>query len=242
MLHEPNVAAVAALIADPARAAMLAALLDGRALPAGELAHASGVTAQTASSHLSKLLAGGLLSVETEGRHRYYRLAGPHVAQALEHLSTILPATPARRKFLTSEQKELRFVRRCYDHLAGQLGVAVAQSLERRKFIVALPGKRFDITPNGASWLAGIGLDLFTLKPSPHGLARQCLDWTERLHHVGGPLGVEFMHVLCANGWLRRSRETRAMRITPKGYAELKRHLGIDAQRLRERGLEDEAA
>lgn len=242
MLHEPNVAAVAALIADPARAAMLAALLDGRALPAGELAYASGVAAQTASSHLSKLLAGGLLSVETEGRHRYYRLAGPHVAQALEHLSTILPAVPARRKFLTSEQKELRFARRCYDHLAGQLGVAVAQCLERRKFIVALPRKRFEVTPNGASWLAGIGLDLSTLKPSPHGLARQCLDWTERLHHVGGPLGVELTRVLCANGWLRRSRQSRAMRITPKGYAELKRHLGIDAQRLHEQGLEDEAA
>jgi DNA-binding transcriptional ArsR family regulator len=242
MLHEPNVAAVAALIADPARAAMLAALLDGRALPAGELAYASGITAQTASSHLSKLLAGGLLSVETEGRHRYYRLAGPHVAQAIEQLSTILPATPPRRKFLTSEQKELRFARRCYDHLAGQLGVAVAQGLQRRSFIAPVAGKKFDVTPMGAAWFDSIGLDLAALKSSPRGLARQCLDWTERRHHLAGPLGVALMQALCANGWLRRSRESRAVRITPKGHGELKRHLGVDGQRLRELGQESEAA
>lgn len=242
MSHQPNVAAVAALIADPARAAMLAALLDGRTLPAGELAYASGITAQTASSHLSKLLAGGLITVETEGRHRYYRLAGSHVAQAIEHLSTILPPTPVRLKFLSAEQKALRFARRCYDHLAGQLGVAMTQGLQQRQFIVALPGKRFEVTPNGTAWFADIGLDLSGLKPSSRGLARQCLDWTERRHHLAGPLGVEFMRILCAKGWLRRSTESRAMRITPKGYGELKHHLGIDGQRLRELDARSEAA
>src|SRR6185437_8327833 len=134
MLHEPNVAAVAALIADPARAAMLTALLDGKALPAGELAYASGITAQTASSHLAKLLAGGLVAVESEGRHRYYRLAGAQIAQALEQLASIRPAGPVvRRRALSAEAKELRFARCCYDHLAGQIGVAVTQALEERR-------------------------------------------------------------------------------------------------------------
>ena len=242
MSHEPNVAAVASLIADPARAVMLAALLDGRALPAGELAYASGVTAQTASSHLSKLLAGGLLDVEIEGRHRYYRLAGPHVAQAIEQLSTILPSTREKRKFLSSAQKQLRFARRCYDHLAGQLGVAVALGLQERDYIVPTSGKHFDVTPEGAVWFGSIGLDIATLKSSRRGLARQCLDWTERRHHLAGPLGVEFMRVLCANGWLRRSNESRAMRITPKGFSELKRHLGVDGLQVREQGLESRAA
>jgi DNA-binding transcriptional ArsR family regulator len=242
MSHQPNVAAVAALIADPARAAMLAALLDGQALPAGELAYASGITAQTASSHLAKLLSGGLLAVESEGRHRYYRLAGSHVAQAIEHLSTILPAEPARRRHLSSQQKELRFARRCYDHLAGQLGVAVADGLQRRGFIVPTPGKRFELTAAGGEWFTRNGLDLSVLKSSPRGLARQCLDWTERRHHLAGPLGVEFMRVLCSKGWLRQSRDSRAMRITPTGYDELKRQLGVDGQRLRESSLESEAA
>src|SRR6266852_4472743 len=129
--REPNVSTVASLIADPARAAMLSALLDGRALPAGELAHASGVTAQTASSHLSKLLAGGLLALETAGRHRYYRLAGSQVAG--DRMPRCDPGGSARQKKGSerggAEAQKLRYARVCYDHLAGRLGVAVTQGL-----------------------------------------------------------------------------------------------------------------
>lgn len=228
MSDDTNISAVAALIADPARTAMLTILLDGRALPAGELAYAAGVTAQTASSHLSKLLAGGLVTVETEGRHRYYRLAGSLVAQALEHLAAIRPAGPIRRKALSPEGQRLRYARRCYDHLAGQLGVAVAQGLQERGYIVAGPDKRFEPTPAGIAWFAEIGCDVAKLKPSRTGLARQCLDWTERTHHLAGPLGVELMNILCEKGWLRRTRESRAVTVTPNGRMELKRHLGID--------------
>jgi len=228
MSLEPNVAAVAFLIADPARAAMLSALLDGRALPAGELAYASGVTAQTASSHLAKLLEGGFVKVETEGRHRYYRLAGSHVAQALEYLAAIRPTGPVRRVALSAEAKKLRYARRCYDHLAGRLGVAVTQALQERGFIVPAPEKRFDITPNGVAWFASIGLGVTTLRSTRRGLGRQCLDWTERTHHLAGPLGVQFMAVLCESGWLRRSKDSRAVRVTPKGCMEIKRHLGVD--------------
>lgn len=234
MSYELNVSSVASLIADPTRSAMLVALLDGRPLPAGELAYASGVTAQTASAHLARLLAGGLLAVEKEGRHRYYRLAGPHVAQALEHLAAINTEVPLRRKPLSPKARELRFARCCYDHLAGQLGVAVTQGMCSRGFIIAAPEKRFALTPSGIEWFASIGLNTEELKPTRRGLARQCLDWTERRRHLAGPLGVELLNVLCARGWLRRSKESRSVRITPEGHTELKRQLGVDGHSLRE--------
>jgi DNA-binding transcriptional ArsR family regulator len=224
----PSFSATAFLIADPARAAMLTALLDGRALPAGELAYASGVTAQTASSHLAKLLAGGLVAVETEGRHRYYRLSGSHVAHALEHLAAIRPDESVRRKALSPEGRRLRFCRCCYDHLAGQIGVAVTRSLQEHGYIRPAADKQFEVTPAGAAWFSGVGLDVRALKPTRRGVARQCLDWTERRHHLAGPLGVQFLNVLCAKGWLRRSKSSRAVEVTPKGWTGLKKQLGVD--------------
>lgn len=234
MSYELTVSRVASLIADPTRSAMLVALLDGRALPAGELAYASGVTAQTASAHLARLLTGGLLAVEKQGRHRYYRLAGPHVAEALEHLAAISTEVPLRRKPLSPKAKELRFARCCYNHLAGQLGVAVTQGMCSRGFILTAPEKQFTVTSAGIEWLGSIGVRVQELKPTRRGLARQCLDWTERTHHLAGPLAVELLNIFCTTGWLRRSKESRLVRITPKGHTELKRHLGVDAPSLRE--------
>jgi DNA-binding transcriptional ArsR family regulator len=226
----PSVAEAASLIADPARAAMLMALVDGRAMPAGELAYSAGVTAQTASSHLSRLLDGGLLAVEKEGRHRYYRLAGAHVAQALEQLAAIRPAGPVRRKALTPEAREMSFARCCYDHLAGRLGVAVTDALMRRDFLLPAENKIFEVTPAGKTWFGGVGVDVAALKPTRRGLARQCLDWTERSHHLAGPLGAAFLRALCEKGWLRRSRVSRRVEVTPKGRVELKRALDVDAR------------
>lgn len=225
----PNyVSSIAYLIADPARTAMLLALVDGRALPAGELAYAAGVTPQTASSHLGKLLAGGLLTVETEGRHRYYRLAGSHVALALEHLAAIRRLEPVRRKPPSPEIRRLRFARRCYDHLAGQLGVAVARGLQAKGYLVPAAEKRFEITPAGKEWFESMGLNVRALRPTPRGVARQCLDWTERCHHLAGPLGVEFLNLLYSVGWLLRAKSSRAIQVTPRGWVGLKEHLGID--------------
>jgi DNA-binding transcriptional ArsR family regulator len=228
MYPQPNISSVAFLIADPARAAMLMALFDGRALPAGELANAAGVTAQTASTHLAKLLAGGLLMCETEGRHRYYRLTNSHVAHAIEHLAAISPIAPARRTLLNREAQNLRFARCCYDHLAGQVGVAVTLALQEHRFIIPAAEKQFAVSSAGVEWFGTMGLDVAALRPTRHGLARQCLDWTERTHHLAGPLGVQFMNVLCSAGWLRHSKSSRVIQITPKGWAGLKEQLGVD--------------
>lgn len=228
---QPNIASTAFLIADPARSKMLLALVDGRALPAGALAYAAGVTAQTASTHLARLLDGGLVAVETEGRHRYYRLSGPHVALVLENLASIVPPSgDIRRKPLSPQAQRLRFARCCYDHLAGQVGVAVTQALVSRGALVETEDKQFDVTPHGHQWFAGIGLDVSAVRPTRRGLARQCLDWTERQHHLAGPLGVQFMAVMCGHGWLRREKSSRAVQITPSGWDALKEHLGIEGR------------
>ncbi|RFU48476.1 helix-turn-helix transcriptional regulator [Paraburkholderia sp. DHOC27] len=229
MCAQPNIASTAFLIADPARACMLMALVDGRALPAGELAYAAGVTAQTASTHLAKLLSGGLVAVEAQGRHRYYRLSGSNVALVLENLALITPVAPPRSRPLGGEAQTLRFARCCYDHLAGRLGVAMTQALEQRGLIVAAADKRFDVTPKGVAWFAQLGVDIAALQ-ARRGVARQCLDWTERQHHLAGPLGIQWMNLLCANGSLRRAKTTRAVQVTPAGWVWLKEHLGIEGR------------
>jgi DNA-binding transcriptional ArsR family regulator len=228
MCPQPNIAATAFLISDPARATMLMTLVDGHALPAGELAYAAGVTAQTASTHLATLLAGGLVEVEVQGRHRYYRLGGPHVALLLENLASVAPSSRPRTRPLSRDAQKLRFARCCYDHLAGQLGVAMTQALEQRGMIVAAEERQFEVTPDGVEWFGRMGLDVQEVRPNRRGLARQCLDWSERQHHLAGPLGVHWMKLLCANGALRRVKATRAVQVTPQGWVWLKEHLGIE--------------
>jgi DNA-binding transcriptional ArsR family regulator len=219
-----TISANASLIAEPARALMLSALLDGRALPAGELAHAAGITPQTASSHLAKLLHAGFIACETQGRHRYYRLSGAQIAETLEHL-----ATTARPRSIPSQQvsRELQFARRCYDHLAGHLGVAVTEALQRHDYIQPIAAKQFAVTAAGAQWFTRIGVNIAELPKNPRGVARQCLDWTERRHHLAGPLGVRLLTSLCELDWLRRSRSSRCVLLTAKGAAALKAELDI---------------
>jgi DNA-binding transcriptional ArsR family regulator len=240
MSADPNLSATAFLIAEPARAAMLMLLTDGRALPAGELAYAAGVTPQTASSHLTKLLDGGLLAVEKEGRHRYYRLAGPHVAVALESLASIGAQRPVRRKSPGSKAEKLRFARCCYDHLAGKAGVAITQALMERGFLACGEEKRLSVTPAGAAWFEQLGLDVAALAPGRHGIARQCLDWTERRHHLAGPLGVRLLDLLCAKGWLRRSPNSRSVQITPDGWQGLRVAFGLTPDAIEHAGEQDE--
>lgn len=233
MNAKPNITSTASLIGDPARSVMLVTLLDGRARPAGELARAAGVTPQTASSHLAKLLVGGLVVVESEGRHRYYRLADSSVALAMESLAAVGPRGPVRRQSATRESQKLGFARCCYDHLAGRLGVAVTLSLERRAYIVPVSGKEYEVTSVGADWFAAFGLDSTVARPGRGGLARQCLDWTERQNHLAGPLGTRLMNLLCSKGWIRLAPSSRAVEVEPDGWVGLRTDFDIDGRDLR---------
>jgi len=228
MEGEPSIATVAALIGDTGRAAMLTALVDGRALPAGELAATAGLSPPAASAHLAKLTDGGLLAVEREGRHRYYRLAGPGVAAILESLASHAgqPIRPGRARML--EARALRHARTCYDHLAGELGVAVAAALESHGLLVLAKGKRLDVTSAGMAWFAAMfSIDVATLRPGRHGVACRCLDWTERRHHLAGPLGTLMFQRCCDLGWLVRMPRSRAVRLTERGRDSLREQLGI---------------
>jgi DNA-binding transcriptional ArsR family regulator len=230
MRSEPNIAAAAALIADPARAAILLALADGRALPAGELAAFAGLSSSATSAHLKKLLEGGLLALERQGRHRYYRFAGPQVATALSGLALIATQQPNRGVAMRSpEGRALRFARSCYDHLAGELGVKIAYALKDRGLIAPVEeAKCVKVTNSGAAWFnKELGIDVGHLKPGRHGLACKCLDWTERRHHLAGPLGASLFERYCEAGWLTRSRDSRAVQITRKGREGLRAQLGL---------------
>jgi DNA-binding transcriptional ArsR family regulator len=212
---------VAALVGEPTRAAILLALLDGRALPAGELASEAGLSAAATSLHLAKLTRGGLLLVQKEGRHRYYRLASGEVGHALEALGVIATArSPARA--MTPETAALRSARTCYDHLAGALAVAFAEKLAREGVVRAQGERAYEITSRGARWLASaMGIEVSPLSAGRRQLARRCLDWTERRPHVAGALGAAILDRLLTMQWAARIRDTRALRITTRGRAAL---------------------
>lgn len=211
----PGIAATAALIGDPARANMLTALLGGAALTASELALEAGVTKQTASSHLSKLEEGRLLKVEQQGRHRYYALADDDVAQLLESLTGVAGRRPTRVR-TGPKEPALRFARVCYDHLAGDLGVALYDALLARDFIAAKGG---DLAPThkGAVALEQFGLDIASLANSPRPICRPCLDWSVRRHHLAGGLGAALLERIFDLGWARRKRASRIVEFTPPG-------------------------
>jgi len=221
---EPDIASVAALIGEPARATMLLALLDGRALPAGELAFSANIAPQTASTHLSKLVAARLLRDETQGRHRYFRLANPLVGQAIEVLGEIAPA-PRAPGHRSEEWKTLRVARTCYNHLAGQLAVAIHGAFEQRGFLRRVSGRTCRLTGDGLRWFEDLDIDLYGNRGQPCG--RLCIDWTERRFHIGGPLGSALLAGLCMRKWVVRLSKGRGVRLTLGGRAELERHLHL---------------
>jgi len=225
MSVEPSFALVGALIGVPARANMMAALMDGRAQTASELAFVAGVTPQTASSHLAKLTDAGLIAVERQGRHRYYRLAGPAVAEALEPLSHLAPATraPERRQAQLRRVGELRTARFCYDHLAGRLGVALTDSLLQRRYL-RRDDNDFRLGPKGRAFLEGLGIDVAAAEGERRHFARCCLDWSERRPHLGGALGAALADHLLRSRWLRRDRTPRKAVVTALGREALPKH------------------
>jgi DNA-binding transcriptional ArsR family regulator len=225
---DADVAGVAGLLADPARVRMLDALLAGRALSAGELARLAGVAAPTASAHLRRLLDGGLVAVEARGRHRYYRLAGPAVAEAMEALSLIARPRPVRSLRQSQRAEALRFARSCYDHLAGVVGVALADALLRAGALRTVAGRDYDVTPQGEELLGGLGVDVAELRRQRRAFARQCLDWTERTPHLSGALGAALLARLLDLGWLVRGRVPRGLVLTSTGRDGLAQALGVE--------------
>ena len=218
---QPGFARIAALLADPAREAMLVALLGGRALPAGDLAEIGGVSAQSASGHLKKLVDGGVLSVWSQGRFRYFRIAGAEIAGALEALSVAASATsPSLRR---APSRRLALARSCYNHLAGRLGVALADRLQKLGLVKA-DGDVMTLTAAGDEWARRNGLDPSGAGRQP--LVRPCLDWSERRFHLAGRLPSQILDQLIAADRLRR-RNDRSLEVTKAG-AQWFAALGID--------------
>ena len=238
-----DIAALAALLADPARCKVLLALDDGRALPASVLADEAGVSRPTASSHLGKLTAAGLLTVETHGRNRYYRLAGPEVGALLEQLGQLAPTRPVTSLRDGTRAARLRSARTCYDHLAGRLGVLIMGSLLDRGMLVggdgryhpacdrrdalSSPGRdvHYDLTDTGRAELADVGIEL------PVGrrpLVKYCIDWTEQRHHLAGGLGRAVLTRFLDANWVKQVPRGRALTVTGTGRRALADAFGID--------------
>ena len=234
-----DVVPAAALLAEPTRAAMLTALLDERPLAAGELARLAGVSPATASAHLARLLSGGLVTMIKHGRHRYYRLAGPEVASAIEALAHLSPGMPVHSLRESQDASALAQARTCYDHLAGRAGVALLQALLAQGILAPSPdggspadGSRsgqgaawqaparpaaFQVTEVGLGALTDFGLNVGELARSRRHFVGACMDWTERAPHLSGALGAAITARLLKLGWIERGNRRRAVRISQAG-------------------------
>jgi DNA-binding transcriptional ArsR family regulator len=217
----------AGLLADRTRAAFCLALLDGRAWTVSELARHAGVALSTASEHADRLVAGGLLVQRRQGRHRYLQLAGPPVAALLESVSAAGEAFagPPEVTSLSDahRRKNMTFARTCYDHLAGVVGVAIADAMVDREYVSRAYG--LALTPAGVSWLGSLGI--FLDKSAKRPVLRECLDWTERRSHLAGSAGAALCRHAFAAGWIVRIGSGRAVKLTPAGEAGLRDQLGV---------------
>jgi DNA-binding transcriptional ArsR family regulator len=220
------VAIAASLLAEPARAAMLLELMSGRALPAGELAETANVSPQTASGHLAKLVEGRFLKMEQQGRHRYYSLASTEVASAVEALLVLTNGVRKVGKGVPAIGS-LEHARTCYAHLAGWLGVQIADALQANGLLVAAGGRAFAVTQRGREWFEEMGVEVAGAESANAKLARQCIDWTERRPHVAGTLGVSMYRRFVALKWIVPAKSTRAVRVTLDGKRELWKRLRI---------------
>jgi DNA-binding transcriptional ArsR family regulator len=222
----PDIAMVASLVGDPARSNMLSALMTGRALTASELAHQAGITPQTASSHLAKLEVGGLIELEKQGRHRYYRLTGPDVASVLEGLAGLAERAGHTRVRTGPKEPALRRARICYDHLAGDLGVQMLDSMRKQK-LVRQSKQAIELTGEGKRFMAqALQIDADMLAHPRRPVCKACLDWSERRHHLAGTLGAAVMSRFTELNWAARdsapgSRVVNFTRTGEKRFAAL---------------------
>ncbi|WP_179381787.1 ArsR/SmtB family transcription factor [Jannaschia marina] len=229
MRHGPDIAPIAALVGDPARACMLTALMDGRALTAGELAREAGVAAQTASGHLARMEEAGLLVRRKQGRHCYVALAGEEVGRMLEAIMGVAVTSGRTRARTGPREPALRAGRVCYDHLAGTQAVELLEALVARG---ALWQEDADLTltDDGAALFEDFGIDIRTLRTSRRPLCRSCLDWSERRFHLGGGLGAAVLLAIFERGWARREEGTRIVRFTADGLRRFRAAFVSDGQ------------
>ncbi|MGO4325816.1 ArsR/SmtB family transcription factor [Cupriavidus sp. 2TAF22] len=229
MEYAPSISQLAGLLADPGRAAMLWALMDGSARPAGELAAIAGLSASSTSGHLARLSEGGLLAVQTRGRNRYYRLATPEIGVAIEALaSASLASRPTRARAVPTSRTApaaLRQARTCYDHLAGELAVALFERMARASWI-AVAGNAVELTASGTQGMAQLGIDLEMARRKRRQFACTCPDWSERKPHLGGALGAALLQSLMDQRWIEPTSASRALRVTPLGQREIWRIAG----------------
>ncbi|MEC0331809.1 winged helix-turn-helix domain-containing protein [Paenibacillus macerans] len=224
-----NVALIASMVSDASRSAILNALMDGRFHAAGELARMAGIQPQTASFHLAKMVDAGLIAVEKQGRHRYYGIRNPEVAQVMESLLSIAPPVKIKSLRQSAEEQTLRKARTCYDHLAGNLGVSLTQSLVREGIL--LEGENgFEVTKNGEAFFENFQIDLNRVKRKRRSFSHKCLDWSERRHHLAGALGHALLDRLLGLNWVQRLPNTRAVKITPQGKAGLKETFALEVE------------
>ena len=224
----PDIALIASLVGEPARANMLTALMSGRALTASELAREAGVTPQTASAHFAKLEGGGLLVLEKQGRHRYYRLSGPDVAAVLEGLMGLAARAGHTRVRTGPKDPALRRARACYDHLAGDLGVQLFDGLVAGK-LIKQSGDAVHVTAAGERAFGDFGIDLGALASNRRPLCKACLDWSSRRSHLGGALGVAILQRLYDLKWANREDGTRIVAFTRNGETKFRAAFGLAA-------------
>jgi DNA-binding transcriptional ArsR family regulator len=228
LITGPIIAELAALVGDAARATMLSALLDGRALTASELARAAHVTPQTASTHLAKLTDAGLLAVVRQGRHRHFRLASPAVVDMIDGIVAVALQKRPRHRPLTREARALGAARICYAHLAGRLSVDLTDALVARDHLV-LHDEAAEVTTTGARFLTEFGIELPRRRTTRRHLSRLCLDWTERRPHIAGKIGAALTRRYFDLGWLERRKHSQAVSVTPPGRRGFLKVFGIDA-------------
>ncbi|MEO6287261.1 MAG: transcriptional regulator [Dyadobacter sp.] len=218
---------IAALLGDKSRAVMLWCLLDGRAYTASELAICANISAQSASNHLAKMINANMLGVEKQGRHRYYRYASAEVAQVIESMASLVTLSNEHSRIRKPAQNDFTYARTCYDHLAGKFGVDLTTSLVQRNML-RIEEKRYAVTPEGVVWFQSIGINPEESKSQKRSFAHQCLDWSERKHHLAGALGTSLLNGLMKNDWIRRKQFSREIIITPTGKLQLSNSLGLE--------------
>jgi DNA-binding transcriptional ArsR family regulator len=217
---------IASLIGDPVRAKILWALLDGRAYTATELAVYADTTPQNISMHLNKLVNADLLSVESQGRHRYYNYSRADVPYAIEAIASLIPGNGLTASKL-AEDKPVRYCRSCYDHLAGKVGVLLTDGLLKQQFIYKQDNS-FEVSPEGETWFNSLSIDVDLLKKQKRSFARPCLDWSERKHHLAGSLGAALLNRMIVDGWVRKEKDSRTMIVTRKGEQAFFDYFKID--------------